>query len=504
MSLTEPAHDKALRVLLIEDDLDTQANLRDILSLDGHSILLAGTALDGRRIAKKQAPDVIILDRQLPDANADQLLPDLRELTPQGDIVIVTGFADIESTIAALRFGASDYILKPVNPDALRASLERIVQRRHIERELRSEQQFAERVVKTAEAVVLVLDLDGKIIDFNPFFERLTNWSLQECVGHDWFERFIPSQDTQRIRRLFMQVASGATDLASSRTSNQVADHAAKTNGTVNSIVTRDGRQRAVRWTNTTLRDDEGNTTAVLSVGVDVTDFLSAQARALQAERLATIGQTMTGLAHESRNALQRIQASLELLSLELEDNPNCTEDLAKIGRATRDLNALLEEVRSYAAPIVIAAKPANLIDIWRRCWRDLEVSRSGRDVRLVECVNTPSLVAKVDELRMEQVFRNLFENSLAACSDPVIVTVRCDEKPDHGLTVSIADNGPGFDQDQQQRLFEPFFTTKSSGTGLGMAIAQRIVLAHDGDITASPPSHLGATVTIHLPSPQN
>jgi DNA-binding NtrC family response regulator len=168
MSPTDPANDQTLRILLIEDDLDTQANLHDILSLDGHSILLAGTALEGRRIAKEKAPDVVILDRQLPDANADQLLPDLRKLMPAGDIVIVTGFADIESTIAALRFGASDYILKPVNPDALRASLERIVQRRRIERELRSEQQFAERVVKTAEAVVLVLDLDGKIIDFNP------------------------------------------------------------------------------------------------------------------------------------------------------------------------------------------------------------------------------------------------------------------------------------------------------------------------------------------------
>jgi PAS domain S-box-containing protein len=498
MSPTDPANDQTLRILLIEDDLDTQANLHDILSLDGHSILLAGTALEGRRIAKEKAPDVVILDRQLPDANADQLLPDLRKLMPAGDIVIVTGFADIESTIAALRFGASDYILKPVNPDALRTSLERIVQRRRIERELRSEQQFAERVVKTAEAVVLVLDLDGKIIDFNPFFERLTNWSLAECVGHDWFDRFIPSQDIPRIRCIFMQTLNDASAVDLSPTNDQIA----KTSGTINPVVTRDGRQRSVRWTNSTLRDDEGNTIAILCVGVDVTEFLSAQERALQAERLATIGQTMTGLAHESRNALQRIQASLELLSLELEDQPHCNEDLAKIGRATRDLNALLEEVRSYAAPIIIAAKPMNLIEIWRRCWRDLEVSRSGRDVRLVECIGMPNVVAKVDELRMEQVFRNLFENSLAACSDPVVVTIRCDKSPEGGVKVSITDNGPGFDQDQQQRLFEPFFTTKSTGTGLGMAIAQRIVLAHDGKIAASSPSHLGATVTIHLPVP--
>ncbi|MGB7344185.1 MAG: ATP-binding protein [Pirellulaceae bacterium] len=472
-----------MKVLLIEDDVNAQANLSDILGLDGYDIAVAGAAKKGRLLATQWSPDVIILDRQLPDANADQLLPELRALIPRGDIIVVTGFADIESTIAALRQGASDYILKPINPAALRASLDRIVERRRIEFELRHEQQFAERVLQTAEAVILVLDLKGRIVSYNPYFERLTHQPLADVVGQDWFELFVPAEDAQRIREVFLNVT-----------------HDIDTSGVVNSVITHEGTLRSIRWANTTLHDDQGNVTAVLSVGVDVTAYLAAQQRAIQAERLATIGQTMTGLAHESRNALQRIQASLELLSLELTDKPECQEDLAKIQRATRDLNALLEEVRSYAAPILIQAKPTNLVDLWRRCWRDLESVRAPRDAQLVELIDSDTIVASVDEMRMEQVFRNLFDNALAACSDPVVVTIAC-QQPNNGyVEITVSDNGPGFRADQHERIFEPFFTTKSTGTGLGMAIVQRIMFAHYGTITAVTPSTQGAELLLRLP----
>ncbi len=512
LSVEEPSPDE-ICVLLIEDDLDAQANLRDILDLDGFQILVAGTAAEGRRHAKQAMPEVTLLDRQLPDSNADQLLPELCQLNPLGDVIVVTGFADIESTIAALRHGASDYILKPINPGALRASLERIVRRRTMERQLLSEQQFAERVLRTAEAVILVLNLDGTIVDYNPFFERLTDRPLAEAVGQDWFETFIPPQEMNSVRDVFMAIKDDAC-----------------IHGFVNEVMARDGSHRSIRWSNTTLKDRFGNTTAILSVGVDVTAYLLAQQRALQSERLATIGQTMTGLAHESRNALQRIQASLELLSLEVADNPQCQDDLAKIQRATRDLNGLLEEVRSYAAPIVLHITTTDLVKVWRRCWRDVEASQLGRDIELIEHVHVSeisgestsnstdsstdsstghssagsSLVANLDELRMEQVFRNLFENAVSACSDPVRVTINGVDDHENGITITVTDNGPGLSAQQHKRIFEPFYTTKSTGTGLGMSIVQRIVLAHQGTIVVGPPSSSGASLTIHLPWPSD
>jgi len=253
----------------------------------------------------------------------------------------------------------------------------------------------------------------------------------------------------------------------------------------INPILTHDQRERQIRWSNTTLKDEAGETDSVLSIGLDITDLLAAQERALQTQRLAGIGQTMAALAHESRNALQRIQAGIEMLELEIDESSESATDLRSISRATHDLHELLEEVRSFAAPIKLHREHAGLEAFSQRVWRDLEWVRKDRDVELIECCECPDQSVPLDVLRMQQVLRNLFENSLAACTDPVRIEVKI-AIPDEGtLEIAVADNGPGLTAEQRSRLFEPFYTTKSTGTGLGMAIVHRIIDAHGGTIAA-------------------
>src|SRR4051812_32268963 len=125
----------------------------------------------------------------------------------------------------------------------------------------------------------------------------------------------------------------------------------------------------------------------------------------------------VAGLAHESRNALQTIQACLELLPLELENQPRALELVDDMQKAQDRLHSLFEDVRGYAAPLKLKLERVNLADIWRNAWKHLELRRDGRDICFEE---TGSLEGTVDPLRLEQVFQNIFENSLAACRDPV------------------------------------------------------------------------------------
>ncbi|MCA9201267.1 MAG: PAS domain S-box protein, partial [Planctomycetales bacterium] len=306
-----------LRVLIVEDDADASENLRDILSLDDHQVTLESAAKSALVRAKSGTWDVVILDRNLPDGVADELIPAFKSALPMSEVIVVTGYADLDGTIAALRAGAADYIIKPINPDALRASLIRIAQKRRTEKELREERQFAQTILETAEAIILVLNTHGRIVRFNPYLAELTGYSLEEVADHDWFETFIPEEDRPRIRDVF------------ERTVQQL-----ESRGIINPILTKTGQTCDIRWSNTVLKDMDGKVTGVLTVGLDITDLITAQKRLLQAERLAAIGQTMAGLAHESRNALQRVQNSVELLELELEDHPQALADLAKINRA--------------------------------------------------------------------------------------------------------------------------------------------------------------------------
>ena len=171
------------------------------------------------------------------------------------------------------------------------------------------------------------------------------------------------------------------------------------------------------------MHDDEGAIFAIGGISTDITDLKHAQRRAVQAERLAAIGQMVTGLAHESRNALQRSQACLEMLKFRFEANPESLDLVTGIQDAQDDLQRLYEEVRTYAAPLVIDRREASLRLIVRESWSQLEWTLRGRDARLVELA-AGDLPALVDVPRMVQVFRNLLDNALAACHDPVVVTV--------------------------------------------------------------------------------
>lgn len=113
------------KVLIVEDDADTQRNLRDILHTCGYETETVCTAVDAIRRINQSIYDVIIIDWYLPDTTADELLPRLQQLAPDASVLIATGSSDLQHAIYAMRHGASDYIVKPICPDLLLGSLRR-------------------------------------------------------------------------------------------------------------------------------------------------------------------------------------------------------------------------------------------------------------------------------------------------------------------------------------------------------------------------------------------
>jgi two-component system sensor kinase FixL len=238
-------------------------------------------------------------------------------------------------------------------------------------------------------------------------------------------------------------------------------------------------------------------------VGQDITALKLAQERTLQSERLAAIGQMVAGLAHESGNALARSQACLEMLAMEIEDRPEAINLVARIQKAQNHLQQLYSEVRNYAAPLKLEREMHSVRSIWRQAWSNLANQRQGRTATMREESDGVNLSCSVDPFRLEQVFRNILENALAACEDPVEITVTCspaDLEGQPALWIAVRDNGPGMNPEQRRRIFEPFFTTKTKGTGLGMAIAQRIIEAHGGKIATAAPDGPGAEIQLLLP----
>lgn len=237
-------------------------------------------------------------------------------------------------------------------------------------------------------------------------------------------------------------------------------------------------------------------------------ELRDAQLRLIQSERLAAIGQMVTGLAHESRNALQRSRACLDMLDLDLDSQPDQKDLVRRIRSALVELQTLYEEVRSYASPIQLGKTRHILSELCRQTWSNLEDQSTALGVTIsVDCDNCPAIYCDPDKI--SQVLRNIFENALFVSPKGSSVYVSCNEIKNgrsSAIRVVVADCGPGLNEEQRLRIFDPFYTTKTKGTGLGMAISRRIIDAHDGRIYVGgedlrPPNASGAIIVIELPS---
>lgn len=476
--------DKPHTIIVVDDDEDTRLNLRDILELDGYQVEVAGTARELLGRSSWESVVLVLLDRKLPDSTPQQVLPQLKQQAPSVAVIIVTGYGDIEGAIAALRSGAADYILKPVSPDALRASIQRILERLEAEREIvrlnsslaRSEARYRSLFESTLDGLVILND-QGAIVAANP--------AAATQLGH-------PADRVERLPIGSFTVRAGEVARPAAW-----SDFFAPGNST--------GECTVVRPDSTEV-DLEYRAVANFAPGLsllslrDVTSRNQAEERARQASRLAAIGETMAALVHESRNALQRSKASLEMLTLEVEDRPEALKLVARAQKAQEDLHRLYEEVRQWAAPFHLRREVCNLREVWKEVWWQVNQTHADRGCRLEEQISC-SAVCLVDRFTMAQVFRNIFENAVEASPPGSLVSVQCSRgasEPGSELSIAIRDSGPGLTPEEQRRIFEPFFTTKVKGTGLGMAIVQRIVQLHGGTISAHSPG--GAQIKITLP----
>jgi PAS domain S-box-containing protein len=370
--------------------------------------------------------------------------------------------------------------------EGLRWLIRDVTEYRRAEEDLREAKAFADDLLETAGAAVLVVGPDGDVLRANAYLEALGGYRRDELTALDWCALLLAGPTEPGAREAFLRDLGG-------RGRSQLTCP----------VRARDGRVRTVAWAIRRLTSVRRRGAALLLVGHDITELEESQRQALALERLAAIGQMAAGLAHESRNALQRSQACLERLGWAVQGQPHATDLVARMRIAQEDLLRLYEEVREYAAPLRLDCRPYDLAAVWRTTWVNVVSLHPGREARLAEERLIDDLVCAVDPFRLSQVFRNLFENALAAAADPVSVVVatagaRLGDRP--ALRLAVRDSGPGLDAEQRRRLFEPFYTTRTRGTGLGMAIAKRIVEAHGGQIEASDRPPPGAEILITLP----
>jgi signal transduction histidine kinase len=251
------------------------------------------------------------------------------------------------------------------------------------------------------------------------------------------------------------------------------------------------------------LFDEKGDLNGAICLFTDLTAVQDLEEQLRLKDSLATVGELTAGIAHEFRNGLATIHGYSKLI--DLDSLPEAYRKYVEGIRAeTVSLSQVVTNFLNFARPAQLVL---SRVDLGAICERAAEEARPDASAQggSVDVSGTFAMVDG-DEVLLRQAFSNLLRNALEACVGASVVpriTITSEvDAAQKTSRIAVADNGPGISPVLRDRVFRPFFTSKRNGTGLGLALVQKIIVFHNGRITIGSAPGGGACIYITLPFP--
>jgi len=325
-------------------------------------------------------------------------------------------------------------------------------------------------IIESMPSGVLTTDLDMKIITFNSSAQKITSRNHADVRGKT-------PEDIFPFLSNFKE--------PSERIEGEIQRH---------------GKTIPIGMRFSTLQNSSGDPIGMIGIFQDLTELKAMEAEVKKKEKWAFIGELSALIAHELRNPLASLKASIEMLR-EKKVSGEQADHLMEIAISEMDrLNGIVTDFLLYAKPQQLNKKPFDLHQSLKDVITLLRSSEAiKKNVKISKNLNGKLFITG-DSGQLQQVFWNLGINAIDAISEEGSVNIST-RKSDNTVEVIFKGTGIGIIERDIDRIFFPFFTTKEKGTGLGLSIAQKITEEHGGKITVkSRGSGSGAAFTVVLP----
>lgn len=248
------------------------------------------------------------------------------------------------------------------------------------------------------------------------------------------------------------------------------------------------------------IRDESGRVHGVICLFTDLSDVVELEEQLRLKDSLARLGELTAGIAHEFRNGLATIHGYSRLLDLDRLP-ADFRPYVAGIREETEALGQVVTNFLNFAKPAELMLGPVDMRVIAERSADEIRADARSRGGDVV--VRGEFGAVEGDDVMLRQAFSNLCRNALEACAEadiPPQIAIEGAVDPSGTLRITVSDNGPGVTASVAPRMFRPFFTTKARGTGLGLALVQKIIVTHNGRVTAANGDGGGARLVVSLP----
>ena len=486
-------------ILVVDDDQTIRDGCSRILSKSGWTVIAVENGqkgLDEIRSPRGEI-DVVLLDLMMPGLSGMEVLEQSLQTDPDLLVIVITGYATVESAVEAMKKGAYDFIAKPFTPDQLRIVVKRALEKRALQKEaafLRQEREKSLHDIATEKSKiktiihsmgdgVLVCDQDGSLVLTNPAANRMLQLSEDHLLGKLLTEVHLPPELASAIDKNLKTAENTFTSI-----SQELSVGAAE--------------EVHLRAHTAPVRNDIGEIMGAVTVLQDIT-YLKELDK-MKSEFIAMV-------AHELRAPIAAVEQQLTVILNKMAGEVTEKQEqlLSRAKERTKGLLDLIKDLldlsKIEAGKMVQYKEPLSLYDVIQRVV-DLmraEAEHKKIDLQFIGSAETPLIHA--DRNSMEEVFTNLISNAIKYTPEKGEVRVALGEERGF-VKASVADTGIGIEEENLPRIFDKFFRVKTKetrqiiGTGLGLSIVKSMVAAHLGSISVESKAGAGTTFTILLP----
>lgn len=360
-------------------------------------------------------------------------------------------------------------------------------------RELERREAFVQNLIQNSIDGIIATDEKGTIIIFNRGAQELLGYTVEETVGRIRYHEILSEGMALAIREAFYGEKYGPP--------GKIINMEAR-------LLNQEGASIPVRLSGTLLFEGDNEVGSVVFVQ-DLREVQRLQEEKQQAQRMATIGKTVAGLAHYIKNILSGLKGGSYVMNSAIRK-----KDVELVQKAWGMVERNIDQIANVVADMLFFTKerrpaysmvhPEELVrDVVELMQERARISGVSFDLRIGERLEA----FPMDRMAIHRCLLDLISNAIDACTLEGIVegqgrvSVRVDRPPGWGVRFEVEDNGTGMSHDTQEQLFSDFFSTKGyKGTGLGLPVTQKIVREHQGELLFSSVEGKGTTFTILLP----
>lgn len=324
---------------------------------------------------------------------------------------------------------------------------------------------------------IITVDLEGRITGHNPASERIFGGTLNV---HSMLPDLV--RESRALRDLLDRCIRNGETFTRIQFSAPMTQDTDKRIGINLSPIT----------------DSSGRIEGAICLLSDLTEIVELQNQIKLKENLAALGEISAGIAHEFKNSIATILGYAQMSRVET-DMDALHSYAAEIQKESQALSTMITEFLNFARPVSAAFYDADIVSLLEAVIEDVRKLRPGDyDIRFEASIRP---TVDFDATLLRQSFLNLLINATEALDGRGVISVTVDSpRPRNIVRVVIEDNGRGIPQAQISKIFFPFFTTKPHGTGLGLALVQKFIIAHNGKIEVQSAEGKGTRFTVTLP----